>query len=446
MATTVYGGYAKSSGKNFLKLYFTYTVTSSNTSTTVAWSAGTHVDSGYTTNAKITVAFNGQSATVDNRGWGGGNHQMISGTITYTRGTSASTKTLTPKLTLANGNTSTVSVSVTVPALTSYNVTFSANGGSGAPATQKKFYNTALTLSTTKPTRTGYTFKNWSGSNGVTYAAGGTVAASVNQALTLTAQWTANTYTITYNANGGTGSIASQTKTYGSTLSPLSDGTGFTRARYNLLSWNTKADGSGTTYQLGGSLSTAITANTTLYAQWELAYVSPTITNFTCYRTETSSLSDNTETDDGAYIYLSFDWTPSSTDGGTTTQTPLCKVTIGTDEYTPTLTSGTMAYKPSTQYSKDSTWTVKVELYDTGYESYEAMVSREVATAIYPIDLYGSGNDVYMGIMHPYVAGQKLTLSDTYIDGDLNVFVNEYAASGTTDKDLYDALVALGWL
>jgi hypothetical protein len=44
---------------------------------------------------------------------------------------------------------------------TIYNITYNANGGSGEPSAQLKKNGTDLTLSSTKPTRTGYTFQNW---------------------------------------------------------------------------------------------------------------------------------------------------------------------------------------------------------------------------------------------------------------------------------------------
>ncbi|MBE6911968.1 MAG: CHAP domain-containing protein, partial [Ruminococcaceae bacterium] len=84
-----------------------------------------------------------------------------------------------------------------------YTISYDANGGTGAPAAQTKIYGEPLTLSTTKPTRTGYTFKKWntkkdgSGSN---YASGGTWSA--NDTGLLYAQWTPNTYTVKFDANG----------------------------------------------------------------------------------------------------------------------------------------------------------------------------------------------------------------------------------------------------
>ena len=151
-----------------------------------------------------------------------------------------------------------------------WTVTYNANGGSGAPSSQTKTYNVALTLSTTKPTKTGYDFKGWATTQAranagtVDYAAGATY--NGNAALSLWAAWQKKTYTITYKANGGTGSDFTQTKEYGTALTLASSG--FTRSNYTLKKWNTAANGSGTSYALGGSYTS--NASATLYAVWVL--------------------------------------------------------------------------------------------------------------------------------------------------------------------------------
>lgn len=148
-----------------------------------------------------------------------------------------------------------------------YTISYNAAGGSEAPSSQKKDYGKTLTLSTKKPTRSGYTFLGWSTSKTATsptYSAGGSYSANAD--VTLYAVWEANnTYTLTYNANGGSGAPSNQTKTYGQTLTIST--TKPTRSGYTFKSWNTKADGSGTTYSSGASYTA--NANVTLYAQWK---------------------------------------------------------------------------------------------------------------------------------------------------------------------------------
>ena len=146
-----------------------------------------------------------------------------------------------------------------------YTVTYNANGGSGAPGNQTKYHGVSLTLSSTKPTRTGYTFNGWNTSAygyGTSYASGGTYTGNAN--LTLYAQWTPVTYTVSYNANGGSGAPGNQTKTYGVDLTLSS--TKPTRTGYNFTGWNTSSLGYGTNYA-GGEKYTG-NADLTLYAQW----------------------------------------------------------------------------------------------------------------------------------------------------------------------------------
>lgn len=70
-------------------------------------------------------------------------------------------------------------------------------------------------------------------------------------------------HVITYNANGGTGSM-NATKT----CEPVATST-FTRSGYQFTGWNTRADGTGQNVKAGDTAS--FTANTTLYAQWQVA-------------------------------------------------------------------------------------------------------------------------------------------------------------------------------
>lgn len=82
-------------------------------------------------------------------------------------------------------------------ALNTWTVSYNANGGSGAPSSQTKTYGVNLTLSSTVPTRTGYSFLGWSTSStatSATYSAGGTYSA--NAGAILYAVWRLNTYSL----------------------------------------------------------------------------------------------------------------------------------------------------------------------------------------------------------------------------------------------------------
>ena len=151
-------------------------------------------------------------------------------------------------------------------AANTYTVTFNANGGSTPTTSKSVTYNSTYgTLPT--PTRTGYTFKGWytttSGDIQITSSTNVTVAAN----RTLYAQWTANSYTVTFNANGGNTPTASKSVTYNSTYGTLPTPI---REGYTFKGWFTAASG-GT--QVTGDTQMSITENQTIYAQWD--YIQP---------------------------------------------------------------------------------------------------------------------------------------------------------------------------
>ena len=81
--------------------------------------------------------------------------------------------------------------------------------------------------------------------------------------LTLYAQWTANrTDTVTYNSEGGT-AVSNGSGLDGTSIATAG---GPTLAGYTFAGWNTSADGTGTSYAAGDSLT--LTGDLTLYAQW----------------------------------------------------------------------------------------------------------------------------------------------------------------------------------
>ena len=85
-----------------------------------------------------------------------------------------------------------------------YTISYNANGGSNAPGNQSKAENIGITLSSSKPTRTGYTFVNWNtkkDGSGTNYKAGASYNGNAN--LTLYAQWRINKVYIKLDANGG---------------------------------------------------------------------------------------------------------------------------------------------------------------------------------------------------------------------------------------------------
>ena len=155
-------------------------------------------------------------------------------------------------------------------------LSFDANGGSGAPSSQTGTDNgsgATITISATKPTRSGYSFSKWntnSSGTGTDYNSSGSITLTSN--TTLYAVWTVvASYTITYNGNGNTGGSVTATTGSGSVTLSSNSG-GFTRTDCNFAGWNTNSSGTGTDYAGGASYS--LSADVTLYAKWTAKTVS----------------------------------------------------------------------------------------------------------------------------------------------------------------------------
>lgn len=145
-------------------------------------------------------------------------------------------------------------------------ITFDPNGGAGSmePMSVNPGVGNKLTGNTF--TRENYTFTGWNTAadgTGMTYADGATVNFSAD--TTLYAQWTQNPV-ITFNANGGEGTMGTQTVKPNEATALTANS--FTRADYDFTGWNTAKDGTGTAYDDKANITT--NENVTLYAQWTL--------------------------------------------------------------------------------------------------------------------------------------------------------------------------------
>lgn len=168
--------------------------------------------------------------------------------------------------------TDTYTVTVTAASSTkyTYTLTLDANGGSGG-ATQtvevESGEKATFTIGSTTPTRSGYTFLGWSSNPSATvatYSSGSTYTPS-SYSSTLYAVWKLipTVYTVSFSANGGTGTISSQDVESGNSITLPSSG--ISRSGYYLSAWGTSSSG-GTTYEPGSSYT--VTKDITLYAQW----------------------------------------------------------------------------------------------------------------------------------------------------------------------------------
>ena len=157
----------------------------------------------------------------------------------------------------------TYTLTVNNPSVT---VTFNANGGTGSMAPESE--NTTTPLIPNVFTQATHAFTEWNtaaNGSGVSYANGATY--SFVAPVTLYAQWAttkhrAVSHRVTFDANGGTGTMALQSNSVLTLLKPNA----FTRASYTFREWNTKSDGSGKSYANGAAYSFA--KSSILYAQW----------------------------------------------------------------------------------------------------------------------------------------------------------------------------------
>ena len=154
-------------------------------------------------------------------------------------------------------------------------LTFNANNGSGSvPAGMTVYAGLTASIPSTKPTRTGYTFKGWGTSASATstvVAAGGTLSTSyTSSSRTLYAVWSANTYTISFDAGEGSGSMSSKTATFRDTKDSSYDSnwtsfynTGFSKTGYHFVGWKVSGCTSGITHFYGTSKTSYSTTTST---------------------------------------------------------------------------------------------------------------------------------------------------------------------------------------
>ena len=258
--------------------------------------------------------------------------------------------------------------------------------------------------------------------------------------------------TITFNANGGSGTVPSAISTYVGVANTIPSNS-LTRAGYTFDGWNTASDGSGTAYATGSTITP--TGNVTLYAQWETTYVKPEIQNLLAFRTANDSGGASpTVTSTGTTGFCKFELV-----GGANYTVTSATVQFGTATAKSMTKSGTTLYgysAPGTiaqasaytvavtvvvkgadgisRTYTDSTYISKsVPVFDATPNSFAlGGVARDVTGDEKPFDCY----------MHPVfytMAGEiKMWAGDTIPDGWLLCDGSE--VSKTTYPNLYEAI------
>ena len=212
--------------------------------------------------------------------------------------------------------------------------------------------------------------------------------------------------TITFNANGGSGTVPSAISTYVGVANTIPSNS-LTRAGYTFDGWNTASDGSGTAYATGSTITP--TGNVTLYAQWETTYVKPEIQNLLAFRTANDS--------GGA--------SPTVTSTGTT---GFCKFElVGGANYT--VTSATVQFGTATAKSMTKSGTT---LY--GYSAPGTIAQASAYTVAVTVVVKGAD-----GISRTYTDSTYISKSVPVFDATPNSFaLGGVARDVTGDEKPFD--------
>lgn len=214
--------------------------------------------------------------------------------------------------------------------------------------------------------------------------------------LTLAAK---TSYQVTYNVNGGTGTIAAQTKWHGEDLTLTTDTP--TRTNYRFLGWATSSTATTPTYQPGATF-TADTA-TPLYAVWERTLIAPTISALSVYRVTSSAPS--TYNDDGTNVYVSCTWAVDTTlvSGNKGQTLSIDYRTVGASSWTAaknvsplsavsatttTNVKSTASGNPNVTFAVGTSYDVRVTVTDTQGSSTSAIST--ISTSFVPFDAASS--------------------------------------------------------
>ena len=151
-----------------------------------------------------------------------------------------------------------------------YTIEYNLNDGTVESSNPTEYTVETENFTLNNPNKTGYTFKGWSGTD---------LTGEENTAVTIekgstgnrsyTANYTANTYEVVFNANGGEGTMSNQTLTYDQDGNLTANS--LTREGYHFKEWNTKEDGTGASYSDNAQVKNLATEGTiNLYAIWEI--------------------------------------------------------------------------------------------------------------------------------------------------------------------------------
>lgn len=231
--------------------------------------------------------------------------------------------------------------------------------------------------------------------------------------------------TITFNANGGSGTVPSAISTYVGVANTVPSNS-LTRTGYTFNGWNTASNGSGTAYATGSTITP--TGNVTLYAQWKTTFVKPEIQNLVAFRTANASGGASpTVTSTGKTGFCKFQLV-----GGANYTFTSATVQFGTATAKSMTKSGTTLYGYSTvdSIAQASAYTVKVTVVVKGTDGISRTYtdSTYISKSVPVFDAANNGNCfAFFG-----TATDGLTSPKLLINGELALGTALSIANGGT--------------
>ncbi len=363
---------------------------------------------------KLTASLSGgRGYTVSSAGFSWCKAGPSSNVVVYINKTTSSQSIPIVVQYTVSGTTHTGTVNVTVSALASYTVTYNGNGNTGGtvPSKQTKYYGQNLTLSSSQPTRTGYTFLGWGTSSSATtatYCTGSShttnTTYTTNAGITLYAIWSKD-ITITYDGNNVSATDIPQSQS--TTIYNATTSASFTISslipsltNYKFVNWTSNSDGSGAVYLPEQQYS--FSSSTILYAQWKEDYIPLQIENAIAYRTDSTGTSN---TGSGSYGKLEFTWRAGSLTGNyydlsTTTITAKYKAHTAsswTSITSPTKTDlGNHRFSYSKKFggslSSDIQYDIQISIKEGNFDP--VIYSLYISTEAYVIDVNADGTAI----------------------------------------------------